>query len=528
MVNKICIPDNGVNTTAVSAIVGGYNNCLTIGGSTIAGGTSNTISGYEGFIGGGNANTVSGCYSSIVAGRFNCVSGCCSAVVNGCKNCVTANFTSIVGGTLNTASADCSFIGGGCGNTAAGTFSYVGGEGSCTTGAQSFAHGYQVVAGGGASVAFGSVNNASGLNSFIAGGASNDVCSCNGLASGLGNEVCSNAKSSVASGEQNVVETPFSLVVGVCNNVLGGNIANLQGGNIVGGYCNDLGGGNSSGNLAMGNNNTIGNATTSVGGAAAFGGGNDIYATATVAIGINNSTISGQPTYGKNSLIVGCQNQNQFGNASIVGGFASDGYGTNSIAFGLGATSATGNQQYAFGEGTTNPNNGSIANIDNSMVIGRFNVFSITDCHLFAVGNGSSVSSRSNAFNVSSNGRVGIGCTAPQTPLDVNGTARVTTLVETSAKRYKQNIVSLQDQLDNIKKLKPVEFEWKETQKKDIGLIAEDVEKVYPQLVEYDDNGDLMGVKYSKITSLLIKAVQEQQEQIEELKEEIFILKQNK
>ena len=98
--------------------------------------------------------------------------------------------------------------------------------------------------------------------------------------------------------------------------------------------------------------------------------------------------------------------------------------------------------------------------------------------------------------------------------------------IERKLKEQAAIIKSLQDQLDNLKKLEPVEFEWKETKKKDIGLIAEDVEKIYPQLVEHDDNGDLMGVKYSKITSLLIKAVQEQQDQIDELKKEIFILKQ--
>ena len=132
----------------------------------------------------------------------------------------------------------------------------------------------------------------------------------------------------------------------------------------------------------------------------------------------------------------------------------------------------------------------------------------------------------------SSDGNIGIGSNfnqqnPPSAPLDVDGTARVTTLVETSARRYKGNIVSLQDQLDNLKKLEPVEFEWKETKKKDFGLIAEDVEKIYPHLVEHDDNGDLIGVKYSKLTTVLVKALQQQQEQIEELKKEIFIIKNN-
>ena len=556
-------------TGGCSTIAGGYLNTASGTCSFIGGGKNNTVNGTSegvivggcqnnmssaasaGFIGGGNTNTNNSEYGVLVGGDTNCLheNTLVSFIGGGACNCIgNGDYSVIVGGSLNTGSGGCSFIGGGssntakgvgssiaggCNNLASGSFSFASGELSKAEGAQSFAFGYAVTASAGASVAIGGAVNTvccTALNSVALGGVSNDVESCNSIVSGLGNCVCNSvsggAKSSITSGEQNEVIAPFGLVVGTQNHVLGGSATGVRGGNIVGGCGNCVNGGNSAGNLVMGNLNNVGNASTSVGGAAAFGGGNDVFANGTVAIGENNCTISGQPTYGHQSLLVGCQNQNHFGQASIVGGFASDGYGSNSIAFGLGATSANGCQQYAFGCGTTNPNNGSFANIDNSFVIGKYNVWSITDCHLFAVGNGTSNILRSNAFNVSSNGRVGVCCTSPQSALDVNGTTRTTALVETSARRYKENIVSLQDQLDNLKKLEPVEFEWKETKKKDIGLIAEDVEKIYPHLVEHDDNGDLMGVKYSKLTSVLIKALQEQQEQIDELKKEIFILKQ--
>ncbi len=522
-----------------SVIVGGSTNDIVgdTNGVFIGGGANNCICNeyiaYT-FIGGGSNNYIDGDatnendHSVIVGGCLNKTEGACSFIGAGKQNKTGNVFATVVGGTLNTGSGACSFIGGGASNTAAGTFSYAGGEGSCASGAQSFAHGYQAKASGAAAAAVGgALSNACGDNSFVAGGSGNDACSQYGFAGGAFNELTTSAKASSVLGESNCINAPWSFAVGSGNCILGGNVLAVAGGNIVGGKINKVQGTYSLGNLIMGNDNCIGDGSSSVGGAAAFGGGNCILADGTVAIGINNNNpVSGQTGYGCNTLLLGCNNQAHFGQNNIVGGTNSDGYGTNSIAFGFGATSATGGQQYAFGCGTTNPNNGTSANIANSMVIGRYNVWNITDCHLFAVGNGSSDGSRTNAFNVSSNGRVGIGCTSPQTPLDVNGTTRTTALVETSARRYKENIVSLQDQLDNLKKLEPVEFEWKETKKKDIGLIAEDVEKIYPQLVEHDDNGDLMGVKYSKITSLLIKAIQEQQDQIDELKKEIFILKQ--
>ena len=512
---------NIINSNSLNFIGGGFTNCTVGRGSSIVGGCINSISGYnnqQSFIGGGCCNTISGAYCKQ------------SFIGGGCQNIIcSTNNSVIVGGTLNTASGNFSFIGGGQSNIAEGVHSYAGGQESCTTGAQGFAHGYQACATGGASVAFGAVQEAIGDNSFIAGGASNSACAQYSFVGGFNNETTTSAKASSVLGENNCVNAPWSFAVGSDNCILGGNVLAVAGGNIVGGKVNRVQGTYSLGNLVMGNDNCIGDGSSGVGGAAAFGGGNCILADGTVAIGINNNNpVSGQTGYGCNTLLLGCNNQAHFGENNIIGGTDSDGYGTNSIAFGFGATSATGGQQYAFGCGTTNPNNATTANIDNSFVIGRYNVWNISDCHLFAVGDGFTDGTRTNALNVSSNGRTGLGCTSPQTRLDVNGTTRTTSLVETSARRYKENIVSLQDQLENIKKLEPVEFEWKKTKKKDIGLIAEDVEKVYPQLVEHDDNGDLMGVKYSKITSLLIKAVQEQQEQIDQLKIEIELLKQNK
>ena len=110
----------------------------------------------------------------------------------------------------------------------------------------------------------------------------------------------------------------------------------------------------------------------------------------------------------------------------------------------------------------------------------------------------------------------------------IAGTTRTVSLVETSAKKHKECIIPLQDQLDNIKKLKPVEFQWKENKAKDIGFIAEEVEKIIPDVVSYEDNGDLHGIKYSKLTAVLVKAIQQQQDQIDKLKEEVKSLKQNK
>jgi hypothetical protein len=97
-------------------------------------------------------------------------------------------------------------------------------------------------------------------------------------------------------------------------------------------------------------------------------------------------------------------------------------------------------------------------------------------------------------------------------------------ITETSAKRFKENIKTLDSQTKNISKLNPVSFDWKEGGKSDIGFIAEEVKEIYPDLVS-EKEGEIQGVQYTKLTAVLVKALQDQQKQIDELKKEIFILK---
>lgn len=87
--------------------------------------------------------------------------------------------------------------------------------------------------------------------------------------------------------------------------------------------------------------------------------------------------------------------------------------------------------------------------------------------------------------------------------------------------------------LEAIMALEPKEFDWKGRNgidRHDLGFIAEDVERVSPLLAEYEspDNDkshpkhdqsahELSGVKYTQMTSLLVKGMQEQQKEIEQL-----------
>lgn len=97
------------------------------------------------------------------------------------------------------------------------------------------------------------------------------------------------------------------------------------------------------------------------------------------------------------------------------------------------------------------------------------------------------------------------------------GSVTASSFLYSSDKSLKTNIQPLQNPLENVQKLQGVSFNWKESGKADIGLIAQDVEKVFPELVSTNSNG-IKSVEYGNIVAVLIESIKEQQKQIDELK----------
>ena len=93
-----------------------------------------------------------------------------------------------------------------------------------------------------------------------------------------------------------------------------------------------------------------------------------------------------------------------------------------------------------------------------------------------------------------------------------------------SDKNLKDNIISIDKPLDKILSLDAVEFDWNDKQETysghDIGLIAQQVEKIAPEIVATRENG-FKAVKYDRITALLVGAIKEQQEKIKCLEERL-------
>ena len=95
------------------------------------------------------------------------------------------------------------------------------------------------------------------------------------------------------------------------------------------------------------------------------------------------------------------------------------------------------------------------------------------------------------------------------------------TITETSSKHTKDNIITLENSLEIIKKLRGVQYNRKGTSLIEIGLIAEEVEDFLPQIVTKDYNGNPSSVSYGRLVALLVEAVKKQDEQIQNLTKRI-------
>jgi hypothetical protein len=110
---------------------------------------------------------------------------------------------------------------------------------------------------------------------------------------------------------------------------------------------------------------------------------------------------------------------------------------------------------------------------------------------------------------------VGIGTNTPGAKLDVAGNIRCTSLTQTSARQFKQDIVPLSNALDSIMRLQGVSYAWNNLAPesvrgtRDIGFIADEVNDVLPDIVAKDETGQPVGIDYGKITPVAVEAIKQ-------------------
>ena len=246
--------------------------------------------------------------------------------------------------------------------------------------------------------------------------------------------------------------------------------------------------------------------------------GLDVQASATYTVALGREAIA--ETFGSVAIgnLVTASGNNTL--ATNVGtraeGNASTAMGHTTVASGFGSLSA-GEQTSAEGRNAVSVGRETIAQPTNSLALGRWNsgtgsttAWIDTDPLLMA-GNGDSDASRSNAMTLYKNGN-----------LTIAGT-----LTESSDVRLKEGVEALGPVLAALNAIEPVRYRFREgtghPSDDQIGLIAQEVEAAFPELVTRDAEGYL-SVAYPKLSAVLLGGLQEQQVEIERQREEIAAL----
>jgi len=113
---------------------------------------------------------------------------------------------------------------------------------------------------------------------------------------------------------------------------------------------------------------------------------------------------------------------------------------------------------------------------------------------------------------------VGSGVTITTNGINVVGVITSTDFNSTSDLSLKTNIQTIPNPIDKILQINGVTFNWRENNKPSVGIIAQEIEKVFPELVQGENPKT---VNYNGLIGLLIEAVKEQQTEINNLKDKL-------
>jgi hypothetical protein len=326
--------------------------------------------------------------------------------------------------------------------------------------------------------------------------------------------------------------------------------------NTASGYSALLNNTTGSSNTAVGYQALLANSTGSDNTAVGFGAG-------TYATGGNNTLIgfwAGLYTNGSNNTASGYQalmsntgtNNTAVGSQALQGGAieASANSGGDNTAIGSGAliNNSSGGGNTALGFEALNSNT---TGINNTAIGGLALYYNTTGCCNIAIGpNAANLVSGGNSNNIhigsqgasGDSGVIRIGTQGSQTSFFVTGVNGVTTgsndaipvLIDasgqlgtvSSSRRYKEDIQDMGDASRDLMRLRPVTFRYKKpfadgSKPIQYGLIAEEVDEVYPDLVAHSADGQIETVKYQVLDSMLLNEVQKQNQRAQQQDETI-------
>jgi len=297
-------------------------------------------------------------------------------------------------------------------------------------------------------------------------------------------------------------------------------------------FSNTTGGANTASGVSALQYNSTGNYNTASGGYALFNNTTGGYNTASGVSALQFNTTGNYNTASGDSALA----YNTTGGENTASGYAALASNTGNYNTASGysalAVNTTGNSNTALGYLAGSTTSGSFTTGSNNTFVGaNANPGTLTSLsYATAIGAGAVVS-QSNALVLGgplgsgANVSVGIGTATPTNVFTIAQTAGQAISdgwATYSSRRWKTNIQPLHNALGMVEQLRGVSYNLKDSGKHEIGVIAEEVGEVVPEVVSYEENGkDARGVDYSRLTALLIEATKEQQALIHEQQAQI-------
>ena len=454
----------------------------------------------------------------------------------------------------------------GINNSATGNYSTSIGQGNVSTGVNSTTVGLNNTANGFVSLAQGQGNLiAAAATNGTAIGLTNTVNGIYGTAVGQSNTINATVSNGMAIGLSNTVSKDYATAIGHSNTASGKDA--LATGNATVSGPGDATFTANQGTKATANYSAAFNNVTEANGVSSAAFGNNTKANGTTSFVTGNGSTTG---VNATSAVAMGESAQSNGLSSVALGKLANAGGESAMAVGF-TTTASGQYSAAVGDraaatGTSATALGFSATASGlySVAIGHSSVASGTDA--IAIGNGANTNNQSGSLAISdasggvsntsgnqfvskfANGYImytnntsnGLALTASAHYPLTDGQMELGTssnrfnhiyaqngLLQTSDVRFKKNIAEMNYGLATIMKLRPVTYNWKTgDQERKIGFIAQELKEVVPEVVHTgNDKDQTLGVNYAELTSVLVKAMQEQQQEIVQLKEEVKALK---
>jgi hypothetical protein len=451
--------------------------------SVIAGGANNSIaSGHpNAFIGGGSGNSI--------------------------QNGNNYEHSAIVGGQSNQINAEWSFVGGGLSNNI------------------QFGNDYAVIAGGRSNdhanvnrsyrtICGGYANTTTENGGFIGGGESNRVGVYTTIAGGFDNDSLGQY-ASIIGGYQNNASANYSTIGGGQSNTVSNNYGTIAGGqsNTVSGTHAIIGGGQA--NIVTGAHSFIGG-----------GQNNRVTAPYSVVVGGLLNTASVDYSFAAGRRAKASHSGSFVWADSTDADYSSNGNDTFNVRA-IGGSFFTGSMTVTGSLIVAPASTVELQVTSTGVKIGN----AIGDIH--SVTGSLRVSGSITGSFLYVNDNIGVGTSTPGYPIEVNGSTTGISIyasddiVAFSDAIVKGDIQVIENAIEKIKEIRGVTFirTDKEDSKRHAGVIAQEVQKVLPEVVTTREDNGTLAVAYGNLNALLIEAIKEQQKQIEELKAEIDKLK---